>query len=206
MKIPSAAAAAVITLAGLAVAAIAASGAGPVAPGTPVETEGSIEAQGLIEPHGDSIAHGRYLATISGCHDCHTPGYARSGGHVPVGNWLTGSGVGYQGSWGTSYPANLRLTVQSLTEAQWLVFARAQKRPPMPWFSLREMSDRDLTDIYRFIRSLGPTGTPAPAAVPPGGKVNTPFIVLEPHKPGESRDLGRPAMSQVAPPRVEPRS
>jgi mono/diheme cytochrome c family protein len=167
MKIPSAAVAAAITLAGLAVAAVTASAARPGL-GTP------------LEPNGDSIAHGRYLATISGCHDCHTPGYALSAGHAPASSWLTGSGVGYQGPWGTSYPANLRLTVQSMTEAQWLVFARAEKRPPMPWFSLREMSDRDLTDIYRFIRSLGPTGDPAPAAVPPGGKVYTPFIVMEP--------------------------
>jgi len=168
MKIPSAAVAAVITLAGLAVAAVAASAARPERLGTP------------LEANSESIAHGRYLATISGCHDCHTPWFAHSGGHAPAGSWLTGSGVGYQGPWGTSYPANLRLTVQSMTEAQWLVFARAQRRPPMPWFSLRQMSDRDLTDIYRFIRSLGPTGVPAPASVPPGGKVNTPFIVLEP--------------------------
>jgi mono/diheme cytochrome c family protein len=193
MKIPSAAIAAVITLAGLAVAAVAASAAGP-AGGTP------------LEARGGSIAHGRYLATISGCHDCHTPGYARSGGQAPVANWLTGSGVGYQGPRGTAYPANLRLTVQSITEAQWLVFARAERRPPMPWFSLREMSDRDLTDIYRFIRSLGPTGVPAPAAVPPGGKVNTPFIVLEPQNLGGYKDLGGPTMSQAPSAQSEPRS
>ena len=194
MRIPSAAVAAVITLAGLAVAAVTASAARPGGLGTP------------LEANGDSIAHGRYLATISGCHDCHTPGYARSGGHAPAGSWLTGSGVGYQGPWGTSYPANLRLTVQSMTEAQWLVFARAERRPPMPWFSLREMSDRDLTAIYRFIRSLGPTGVPAPGSVPPGGKVNTPFIVLEPQNLGAPKDLGGPSMSQAASSRSEPRS
>ena len=32
--------------------------------------------------------------------------------------------VGFQGPWGTSYPANLRLTVQSMTETQWVRFAR----------------------------------------------------------------------------------
>jgi hypothetical protein len=50
-----------------------------------------------------------------------------------------------------------------MTEAQWLVFARAERLPPMPWFNLRDMSDQDLTDIYRYIRSLGPAGTAAPA-------------------------------------------
>src|SRR5438132_603210 len=102
MRIPSAAVAAVITLAGLAVAAVAASAAGPTGPGAP------------LEARGDSIAHGRYLVTISGCHDCHTAGHLQSGGHAPASDWLTGQTVGFQGPWGTTYPANLRLTVQSM--------------------------------------------------------------------------------------------
>jgi len=77
--------------------------------------------------------------------------------------------------------ANLHLTVHSLTEAQWLVFARSERRPPMPWFNLRDMSDRDLVDIYRYIRSLGPAGTMAPAPVAPGGKASTPLIDFVPH-------------------------
>ena len=89
--------------------------------------------------------------------------------------------MGFQGPWGVSYPANLRLTVQSMTEAEWLVFARAERRPPMPWFNLRAMSDQDLTDIYRYIRSLGPAGAAAPAPVGPGGKVSTPYIDFVPH-------------------------
>jgi mono/diheme cytochrome c family protein len=182
MKIPSAAASAVITLAGLAIAAVTASVAAPATVST-----------------NSSVAHGRYLVTVAGCNDCHTAGYLQSGGHSPAAGWLTGQSVGFQGPWGTTYPANLRLTVQSMTEAQWLVFARAEKRPPMPWFNLKEMSDRDLTDIYRFIRSMGPAGVPAPEAVPPGGKVNTPFIVFVPQSPGSQ------SVTQVAPPKPTPR-
>lgn len=188
MKIPSAAATAVITLAGLAIAAVTASVAGPAGLSAP------------LEAHDSSIAHGRYLVTITGCHDCHTAGHLQSGGHTSASDWLTGQSVGFKGPWGTTYPANLRLTVQSMTEAQWLVFARAEKRPPMPWFNLKAMSDRDLTDIYRFIRSLGPAGAPAPIAVPPGGTVNTPFIVFEP------QNLGGQAMTQAAPPKSAPHS
>ena len=173
MKIPSATAAAVITLVGLAAAGVAISVAGPLVP--PV---------GHNEAHEASVARGRYLVSITGCNDCHTAGYAQTAGQVPVATWLTGLNVGYQGPWGTTYPANLRLTVQSMTETQWLVFARAEKRPPMPWFSLKDMSDRDLIDMYRFIRSLGPAGEPAPAAVPPGGKVGTPFILMMPQGKG----------------------
>jgi hypothetical protein len=39
---------------------------------------------------------------------------------------------------------------------------------------------KDLTDIYRFIRSLGAAGSPSPVAVPPGGKLNTPYISMLP--------------------------
>jgi mono/diheme cytochrome c family protein len=169
MKIPSATTAAVITLAAIAIAGVAASIAGPAGPaGTRAVQDGSI-------------SHGRYLVSIAGCHDCHTAGYAQSAGHAPPANWLTGSAVGFQGPWGVSYPANLRLTVHSLTEAEWLVFARAERRPPMPWFNLRAMRDQDLTDIYRYIRSLGPAGEPAPLAVAPGVKVMTPSIDFVPH-------------------------
>jgi mono/diheme cytochrome c family protein len=170
MKIPSATTAAIITLAAIAVAAVTTSIAGPTAPAAVAQST-----------QDGSVAHGRYLVTIAGCHDCHTPGHAQTGGHAPPATWLTGSTVGFQGPWGVSYPANLRLTVHSLTEAQWLVFARSERRPPMPWFNLRDMSDRDLVDIYRYIRSLGPAGTMAPAPVAPGGKASTPLIDFVPH-------------------------
>ena len=35
-----------------------------------------------------TIARGRYIAQIAGCNDCHTAGYAPSGGKVPEKDWL----------------------------------------------------------------------------------------------------------------------
>jgi mono/diheme cytochrome c family protein len=126
---------------------------------------GSI-AQAADKP---SIERGRYLAKTSGCNDCHTPGYAMSGGKVPESEWLVGDRLGWNGPWGTTYPANLRLSMQNLSEREWLRMAREkQLRPPMPWFALRDMTDSDLVSLYRFIRYLGPAGTPAPAYLPPG--------------------------------------
>ena len=126
-----------------------------------------------------ALAHGRYVVQIGGCNDCHTPGYGMSGGKVPEKDWLTGDAVGWQGPWGTTYPSNLRLYFQSMTEAQWLKTAKSlQTRPPMPWFTLHEMKSSDLRAIYRFIRHLGPAGKPAPAYVPPGGAVSTPVITF----------------------------
>lgn len=126
------------------------------------------------------IARGRYLVATSGCNDCHTPHYPESAGKVPLKLWLMGSPVGFQGPWGTTYPANLRLSMQKLTEKEWIKVARKPLRPPMPWFSLREMTDADLRAIYAFIHNLGPAGEPAPAYAAPGEAVNTPYIVFVP--------------------------
>ena len=126
------------------------------------------------------VARGQYLVRVGGCHDCHTEGYAEAGGKAPAARWLTGSSVGFQGPWGVSYPTNLRLSLQNMTESQWLVYARVPRLPPMPWFNLRDMSDEDLRAVYAFIRAIGPTGRPSPAAVAPDGVVTTPFIRFVP--------------------------
>jgi mono/diheme cytochrome c family protein len=126
------------------------------------------------------VEHGRYLVRISGCNDCHTPGFMQHAGQVPEAEWLTGDATGWQGPWGTTYPANLRLLVQQMDEQSWLARARQPMRPPMPSPSLQAMSDADLKAIYRYLRSLGAKGAPAPAYVPPGGKVATPYLDLSP--------------------------
>jgi mono/diheme cytochrome c family protein len=126
------------------------------------------------------IDRGRYLVTIGGCNDCHTPGYMQQGPAVPEQEWLTGVPIGFQGPWGTTYPANLRLVAAGLTEAQWLEHARQERLPPMPWFNLRRMTDEDLKAVYAYIRSLGAPGAPVPAYVAPGGKVTTPYFVFVP--------------------------
>jgi mono/diheme cytochrome c family protein len=123
---------------------------------------------------------GRYLVTVGGCNDCHTVGYPQRGGNVPESDWLTGSPVGFSGPWGTTYPANLRLSLQNMDEDQWLKYARAERRPPMPWFNLAKMQDKDLKAMYHYIRSLGAKGEPAPQYAPPGQAVNTPYIDFVP--------------------------
>ena len=128
----------------------------------------------------DDIRHGRYLIQIGGCNDCHTAGFMQNPGQVAEAEWLTGNTTGWHGPWGTTYPANLRLLAQQMDEAAWLARARQPMRPPMPAYSLEKMSDADLKAIYRYLKSLGPKGDPAPAYVPPGANVATPYLDLTP--------------------------
>ena len=130
------------------------------------------------------VAAGEYLTLVGGCNDCHTPNWNESFGNVPADERLIGMAVGFQGPWGTSYPANLRHSVQGRTSAEWIEMIRGRRgMPPMPWMNLHRMADRDLAAIYAYLRELGPKGSPAPAYVPPGQEPTTPYIRFEPIMP-----------------------
>ncbi|MGH8666197.1 MAG: cytochrome C [Burkholderiales bacterium] len=134
------------------------------------------------------IERGRYVAMIGGCNDCHTAGFAESGGKVPESEWLKGDRLGWRGPWGTTFAPNLRLYMRKLSEDDWVQAARALKtRPPMPWWALHAMSEPDLRALHRFIRSLGEPGAEAPAYLPPDKSPTPPYIelVLPPAKPGK---------------------
>jgi mono/diheme cytochrome c family protein len=124
-----------------------------------------------------TLERGRYITMITGCNDCHTPGYPESGGTLPAEKWLTGGGLGFRGPWGTTWPTNLRLYFQNLTEDEWVTAGKTLKaRPPMPWFAVNVMAEDDLRVMYRFVRSLGPAGVAAPSALAPREKPATPTI------------------------------
>ncbi len=124
---------------------------------------------------------GEYLTTIGGCHDCHTDGYMENGGEVPESNWLAGSALGFRGPWGTTYPQNLRLTVQSMSEDAWVEMLRTRNTlPPMPWMNINRMREDDMRAIYQYLASLGPIGEQPPSPVPPDQEPETPYIVLSP--------------------------
>ncbi|MGD8999839.1 MAG: cytochrome c [Granulosicoccaceae bacterium] len=133
------------------------------------------------EPRLDTkmIEQGRYIARISGCNDCHTPGYPMKNGNVPESLWLTGDQFGWRGPWGTTYGSNLRLYMQNMSEDQWVQDARTlRRRPPMPWFNLNHMKEHDLRALYQFVKSLGSPGVPAPAYVPPDKEPPMPYATF----------------------------
>lgn len=135
------------------------------------------EAKSPDSVKAKKIKHGEYLVRITGCNDCHTPGYPEADGNIPVEDWLKGSPLGWRGPWGTTYALNLRLYMQTMTEEQWLHIGRNVKsRPPMPWYVLRDMSDSDLIAMYEFVKSLGPAGELMPTYVPPGEIPAGPYV------------------------------
>jgi hypothetical protein len=77
--------------------------------------------------------------------------------------------------------------MQGLSEDQWVETARNLKsRPPMPFFSLNIMNERDLRAIYQFTRSLGEPGEPAPAYLPPGTAPPLPVVEFRLPPPPEA--------------------
>ncbi|HSM10986.1 MAG TPA: cytochrome C [Lysobacter sp.] len=128
---------------------------------------------------GELLARGDYLVRIAGCNDCHTPGYMDLQGDVDKALWLTGNRLGFRGPWGTTYPSNLRLRMAGMDEAQWLAYsADLHTRPMMPDFAIRAMHEDDRRAIYRFARSLGAAGEPAPAYLPPDQEPPAPYLQL----------------------------
>jgi mono/diheme cytochrome c family protein len=143
-------------------------------PALAAETPAKPRAQTAAK---SDIERGRYLVAIAACHDCHTPGFIVNGSKTPQKDWLTGGVLGWRGAWGTSYPANLRLYFQEITEDQWVQVAREmQRRPPMPYYALNQMAEPDVRALYKYVRSLGPAGRPAPAHVPPDKVPPQPYV------------------------------
>lgn len=132
-----------------------------------------------------AVDRGRYLTVIGGCNDCHTPMFGERAGNVPEEEWLVGAAMGFKGPWGTTYPTNLRLMVQRMSEQQWVDYVTTYEAlPPMPWWALHAMDHADLRAVYAFIHSLGAAGEEAPAPLPPGTEPTTPYIPFMPVFPG----------------------
>jgi len=141
-----------------------------------------------------TVARGKYLVTLGGCQDCHTPGHffgkpdaARVLGGSEVGFEIPGLGVFY----GPNLTPDKATGLGGWTDAQIIAAFRTGVRPDgralapiMPWRALAVLTDQDAAAIVAFLRSLppvnnmvpgpfGPTQTPTSFVmkiVPPGAK------------------------------------
>jgi mono/diheme cytochrome c family protein len=110
------------------------------------------------------VARGRYLVTISGCSDCHTPGALL--GAPDMKRYLGGSDVGFsipgQGVFvGQNLTPDKETGVGAWTDAQIIAAIRTGKTPDgrtlspvMPYFALAHLTDEDAQAIVAFLKSL----------------------------------------------------
>jgi mono/diheme cytochrome c family protein len=114
-------------------------------------------------PADTAVARGAYLAgPVAHCVECHTPmvngqnDFSRTGA----------GGMEFRGPWGVSVAANITPHANGLgawTDAQ-IIRAVTQGvsasgrplAPPMAFWAYKEMSERDLSDLIAYLRSLPP--------------------------------------------------
>ena len=137
----------------------------------------------------EQVAHGRYLATVLGCNDCHTPGYFY--GSPDTTRLLSGSELGWKGPWGVSYPRNLtpepQTGIGAWSETDIITAIRTGKRPdgrmllpPMPWTDLAALTDEDAAAIAKYLKTLTPVPHTVPDILPPDAPVKGSVFVLPP--------------------------
>jgi mono/diheme cytochrome c family protein len=112
------------------------------------------------------IARGKYLVSITGCSDCHTPGGMV--GNPDMKRYLGGSDVGFsipgQGVFvGNNLTPDPETGLGKWTEDQIVAAIRKGKRPDgsdlsgvMPSASFAHLSDDDANAIAAFLKSLPP--------------------------------------------------
>ena len=133
------------------------------------------------EPAAPSVEYGKLVSIVGGCNDCHTVGYNESGGKIDPATALKGASLGYQGPWGTTYPANLRLLAANMSEDDWVKYLKTfTARPPMPFYNVQALDDVQMRSLHMYIASLGDPGDPAPDYVPPGQEPKFPYSVFAP--------------------------
>lgn len=105
---------------------------------------------------------GKYLVTIAGCTDCHTPQDAH--GHPLPGMDFAGGFI-LDGPWGRVASANITpdasgisyYDLATFTETIRTGFVGARKlNQIMPWHAYRGMTDEDIAAMFAYLRTLKP--------------------------------------------------
>jgi mono/diheme cytochrome c family protein len=122
------------------------------------------------DPH-DSVAYGKYLTTIGGCYECHTP---HDDHNALVAEKAFSGGWEMRGPWGRNFTANLTSApgtyMATATKAEFISrfksFAslnaeNSPQAPPgrntiMPWLAFSGMTENDLGSIYDYLKTVKP--------------------------------------------------
>jgi mono/diheme cytochrome c family protein len=131
---------------------------------------GNVEKPGKRPPVSDTVAYGRYIATISACNDCHTPqdkGQPLEGMYLAGGFEFRMPGGIVRSSNITPHPTNgigawtaeqfvQRFKHYEKPENRALAVAPGQPNTVMPWTQYAGMTETDLRAIYAYLRTVQP--------------------------------------------------
>ena len=124
------------------------------------------------------VERGKYLVSIIGCGDCHTPGYFL--GKPDLAHPLSGTDVGaFIPGLGAFFACNLtsdkKTGLGDWTEDQILVAFTTgirpdgrQLAPAMPWRNFANLKPEDARAIAAYLKSLSPVEHAAPGPFAPG--------------------------------------
>jgi len=145
----------------------------------------SVSSPASAQQANTAVERGRYLVTITGCHDCHSPkiegmkpDLARSLSGRPATTQLptptktevhaSGDLTAWTGPWGYSIAANLTPDAATglgtrYSEASFITTMRTGKKPngtpvmpPMPSDVYQNMTDDDLKAIFAYLKTIKP--------------------------------------------------
>jgi len=127
------------------------------------------------------VARGKYLVSITGCSDCHTPGGML--GSADMKRYLGGSDVGFAipgaGVFlGPNLTPDKATGLGNWTDEQIVAAIRTGKTPDgrelspvMPWPGFSHLSDQDALAIAAFLKSLPAVDNKVPGPFKPTDKV-----------------------------------
>ena len=119
----------------------------------------------------DTVVYGKYLTTIGGCYECHTP---HDEHNALIASQAFTGGWEMAGPWGRNFTANLTPDPDNYmgraTKAEFIgrfrafVGMNASNAPPaprgrntvMPWLAFAQMTDEDLGAIYDYLKTVPP--------------------------------------------------
>ena len=133
-----------------------------------------------------SVERGKYLATLGGCGDCHTPGGML--GTPDAKRLLGGSDVGFgdpsSGVWvGANLTPDKETGLGGWTRDQIIVALTTGIRPDgrqlseiMPWPALSHLTPEDANALAAYLQSLPPVHNAVPGPFKPGETPSVPFV------------------------------